>query len=522
MTNENVEAILSDFIDDLIQEKKPGAYNFPIDDELEKLFETVRAVKRTRQVKEQAVEEKVVKLNSEAVVREFQKSKGKSKRKGINNVFKRFALAAAAAVLIIAAFMGIPEAPFQETNIVHAVVKAYEELQGYSGVAELTSVRDGEIDFYETIEITYQKPWKYTAVHRFEGVEVKNISNGMRLVSVFPNDITVDNVFPEKELWRYHIGTYVSELKDADEVVEIGTEEVLGRVAVILDYRYSDFNHRIWIDKETKLPLRKELNLYGEGISLILEFKEIKINPEVDPEIFEYVPTVMREDIISDKPDEPQKAGEALKPDEPQKAGEALKADEPQKAGEALKPDEPQKAEDAEKADEIIILQEDKVRYEEVNRRIDLSEVKFVLDLDLLLKNVPSDFQLFTVGMLDKDVIYDYVLRFKGPCEKDFLDIYLSSTPQKFNYLPDSKVGKLKEGHVEINPTAWNVRELYQGESSIGRWVTPKFEVFVAANSGSNFPAEFLEKISGRKIEYVSFRDLEKEGIELPVEKDGH
>ncbi len=467
MTDSRKKDLLSDFIDDLNKERKPRAYHTSqVDEETEKLFETVRAVRRTQSTREDE-ERKENSLPAAGGGRAGDRSQQKGKS-SLAWRFKKSALVAAAALIIFAAFLGVMDMEFlPRQNIVHAVVRAYEDLESYAGTAEIRSKSNGEVDYQETIEITYQKPWKYRAVHQFDGREVKNISDGERLVSIYPHDITVDNVFPEKELWRYHIGNQVWELKGAEEVRELGEETLLDRQALVLEYRYTDYYHRMWIDKETNLPLRKELIHHDGTSTLVVEFKEIEINPQVDPELFLHEGLENREETM-------------------------------------------------------ILEQEKEWEYEEINHRGSLEEIKTPVNLDKLKENLPSHFELFAVGILEQNPFYDYVLRFRGEQEMDFLDVYLSSSPGNRAFFSDSQLGKLGEGYVEVNKGAWNVMDLYTGNSSIARWVTPEFEVFLVANRGSNLPLNLLEKVSGEEMEKATLPQLKREGIEFPVNKEGH
>lgn len=463
------EQVLSDFIDDLIDEKKPGAYDSEENREMEKLFETVRAVKRTREgaVRSGAGAEKSYRSgNGPGNQRSSGRPRKPKGRGGPGGPFRRFALAAAVAAIFLLAFIGGLNFPFSgQENIVEAVVKAYEGLESYEGVVEIRSLSSGVADFQETVNITYQRPWKYSAVHRFEGVEMKNVSNGDRLVTIMPNSITVDNVFPEKELWRYHIGAQVWELKNAQEVTEIGEETLLGREAVVLQYRYEEGEeyNRMWIDKRTNLPLKKQLFIH-EDRALVVQFTELTVNPSVDDDMFHYVLEEGELGIAS-----------------------------------AEHPD---------------------VR--ELNRQGQLSEVETAADLDAVLRHLPGGYELFKVGIFQNDMFFDYVLRYRGATERDFLDIYLSSNPREFYYSLDSRVGKLAGGYVEVDEKAWNVFEHYIGESSIAKWITPDFEIFMVTNHGSALPEAYLENIAGEEIQYVTPDDLAEEGIERPIIKEGH
>ena len=269
MTNNRREEQLNEFIDDLLQETKPRIYKseIPIDEETEKMFETVRALKR---MKGNTASKKVI---------SFWKSRW---LKGI--------IAAAAAFVLILGLGIMDQFVTREGNIVHAVVSAYEELHSYKGVAEIRSEQEnGDITGVETIDIHYEKPFKYSAHHRFNGQEKEYLSDGNRLAIIRGDEVTVDNLFPERELWRYHIGTSVWELERAAEVNQTGTETFLGREAVVLEYRYpgDEIFHELWIDEDTDLPLRKVLNT-PEGSRLVVEFKELQVNPAAEPGDFEW------------------------------------------------------------------------------------------------------------------------------------------------------------------------------------------------------------------------------------------
>lgn len=169
----NKDKMIDSFINDLNKEKKPDAYkkgNF--DPEDEKLFETIRAVKRTKEEENKA---------------------GKNGSRYLKKKKFRLFSTAAAAVLMFLMFSGILTLPggVNEKNIVQAVVKAYDEMQSYSGVVEIRSEKDGQVDYRETIEIQYKKPGKYKAVHEYDDVEIKKYSNGDRLITIRPQTVEI-------------------------------------------------------------------------------------------------------------------------------------------------------------------------------------------------------------------------------------------------------------------------------------------------------------------------------------------
>jgi outer membrane lipoprotein-sorting protein len=373
---------------------------------MEKMFETIRAVKRLRESKP---------------TRNFLRTR----------LFKGM-VAVAAALLITAGLLNLPG--LKEVNIVHAVVKAYEELQSYSGIAEIRSERNGEVDFLETVEIQYKKPFKYSAYHSYNGYEVRYISDGERLAVMEPSMVTIENIFPEKELWRYHIGTAVWELQEAGEVNILGTETLFGREATVLEYRFTgdSVSHRMWIDQATNLPLRKVFN-HPEGSVLVVEFKELQINPVLADDLFSWTL--------------PQGAN---------------------------------------------------VR--ELNRAGTLEEIqKTWPEASRLQEILPPEMKLKKAGILDND-LYEYVLRFQGAGEKDYIDVFYTTTPGEFASFPGAEYGRLAGGCVYLDPKAWNVLENYIGESKTARWVTDDAGVLLVSSRDVSQLQHILEQLAGEKI----------------------
>ena len=414
---------IDDFIDDLQKEKKPRYYRLEqVDPDLEKMFETIRAVKRLK--------------------------KSNTRTKLLKSRWFKGAVAVAAALILILGLNLIYPGKPEQTNLVHAVVKAYEELQSYSGIAEIRIEQNGETEYLETIEIQYQKPWLYSASHRYNDYECQYISNGdsMAFIEPEPGRVTVENLFPEKELWRYHIGTTVWELEEAEEVNALGTETLFGREAAVLEYKFfgdQEF-HRLWIDKKTNLPLRKILN-HPEGHRLVVEFKELKINPKLEADIFSW-----------------------------------------------------------------SLPEGAKVR--ELNRTSSLEEVKsYWPDVEKVFHVLPIDMKLWKIGFFNNnDHSFKFVLRFRGRQENDFMDLYYSTTPGEYSFLPEIERGKLADGYVDLDPKA---RNEYVGECKTARWVKDDAEVLIASNRDLPQLLSILENLAGEKVKFES--DKQENTMEL-------
>lgn len=423
------EDLLNDFIDDLNSERKPRVYKSgEFENEDETLFETIRAVKRS----------------GESL--ELQKKEGFFAF--VHRQKLKLAFAAVSMVIVFTALTGILQLPGfrEESNIVHAIRKAYVELESYIATVEVTGVINGEVEYFETIDIKYEAPWKYKAVHNFNEVTVSYYSNGERLIRKFPNAIEVENVFPEIDLWRYHIGTSVWEIVDAEEVVRLDNEELLGREAKVIKYRYSSKEYnKIWIDAKTKLPLRKELISEHDNRSLVVEFKDLQINPQIDESVFNY---------------------------------------------------------DIEEDYENIRVFNNALSLEELKSE-ENEEVERILD------SLLDSFEVFVVGNLENSNLYDYVIRTKG-ADNDYIDVYYSSNPSAFSYDNDSVYKKLKDGYVQIREDAFNVMETYVGESNILRWTNNEKEFFIVSNLNSDYLIRIIEDTLGGEVDDVSREEIQE------------
>ena len=201
------ENLLSDFIDTLNEEKKPRFDLTDAEDyldELEALFETVRAVKRLK--KEE------LKRPSSTYGMRFYKSSISKKSLSI-------AVVAAVFISILAGIwhLGVWN---KSGNIVYAMVEAYEQLDSYKGVMEFSLQNKGDIMIKEKREITYQKPNKFHVVTTIGERIFTKIYDGKETMISFHGDETDQMIvdYMSEELLQffledYHICTHIYELK---------------------------------------------------------------------------------------------------------------------------------------------------------------------------------------------------------------------------------------------------------------------------------------------------------------------
>ena len=444
--NKNMQQLLDEFIDDLAAEKKPRAYQSDanseqsIDQETEKLLETVRAVKRYAAAEETTTEKPGEKPGEKPEEKPNEKPGEKSEKKFYRSGWFKGAVAAAA-VLVLALGFSLFQLPGgHQPGVVQAFVQAYESMEGYRGVFEIRSESNEQVDSKTTINVSYKKPHKYKALHEYNGFEQKYTSDGKKLVEESYNRVTVEQVFPEKELWRYHIGTLAGEMNAAEEIEVVGEEVVFGRTADVVEYSYKDDiygeTHVVWIDQDTHLPLRKELR-NPEG-QLVVEFRELEMNPEFASDTFKV-------EIPSEPEPEPNILNRLAEPEE-------LEAEYP----------------------EVEAIQE----------------------------AIPEDMHRERIGYLKNNVFFDYVLRYQEPDAYEYLDVFLTRDIEESSLFPDSKKGVLGEGYVELNANVWNLFDIYIGSNSMAQWIKPELGIILVSNRPVDELQDVLENLAGEAVEF--------------------
>ncbi|OPJ54962.1 LolA family protein [Alkalithermobacter paradoxus] len=268
----NKEEIISSLIDDMNDGKNPKITD-EMDEEMKEIISTIKLIKRFKSSK------KVVEL----------------RRKRVNTTLK---VASILIFFILSISILSPLLNKGNNDIVYAMSKAYEEVQSYFGIIEITSQRNGEIESREKITVSYKKPDMYHAVHEIENYTITQISDGEKLYSISGNNVTIEYTNPNKELWRYHIESTIRDMESAIDIQKIGNEKVAGREAHVYKFRYSKsepFN-KIYIDKKSNMPLRREINT-NENVSVINTFVKLEINKQINDSLFTY--NIKSDDVVT-------------------------------------------------------------------------------------------------------------------------------------------------------------------------------------------------------------------------------
>lgn len=258
--NENNEGKLSNYIDCLNEERKPSEYDPEMDEsEMEDLFQTVRLV---RSLKEPALPNK-----------EFQESLATNINKTIfkdrysSKIRKRWFMGIASSAAAIALILALNAVnPAGRTNVVYAMEEAYKGIKAYHGVLEIVTINaDGKSTVQSKEEVWADKNGRYY-INNLEGSQngLVTVNDGHKKWQVQPNEKEVDvfAAFPDPYSFTFELGKEIDNVKNAVSTKVIGDDTVAGRATSIIEVTPQGGNpYRIWIDKETKLPLQRQSSM---------------------------------------------------------------------------------------------------------------------------------------------------------------------------------------------------------------------------------------------------------------------
>jgi len=277
---------LSDYIDKLNEEKKPKEHgNASESPELEELFETVRMVRR---VKEPALPKADYPKRLSRAVADMMQKKNNAKRP------RRpwfMAAAAVAAVLVIAVALNFL-VTFGRTNIVSAMEQAYNEIKAYHGILKVVEINDEGIEISQAkMEVWADKDGRY-CIEETEGQQkgLITVNNGQKKWQLRPDDkkMYVFSPFPDLYRFTFEIGEEINIVKNALKVETIGEDVISERKAYVLKVTPSGGKpYKIWIDKDTSLPLQRETSM-NNAIQYRVTYIDIEYIDSLPLEVITY------------------------------------------------------------------------------------------------------------------------------------------------------------------------------------------------------------------------------------------
>jgi outer membrane lipoprotein-sorting protein len=281
------EKKLSDYIDSLNEEKKPMEHSSVTESsEMEELLETVRLV---RSLKEPSLPN-VNYAETLAININNQLSKEEASRNSRKRWFYGLASAAAAVALI---FTLNTIGPFSKNNMVYAMEEAFEGVKAYHGVLEVIETnRKGETAAQSKVEVWADKQGRYY-VKGLEGSQkdLITVNDGRKKWQVQPEQKEVDifTAFPDPYSFTFELGKEINNVKSAVKTKVVGDDTVAGREAAVMEVTpQGGSTYKLWIDKETKMPLQKQ-SAMEFSLQYKVRYTDIAFSETVPKEFFTYI-----------------------------------------------------------------------------------------------------------------------------------------------------------------------------------------------------------------------------------------
>jgi len=282
---DNIENRVSEYIDSLNAEKKPkeheGAAN-PA--ELDELAGTVRLV---RSLKEPVLPDENFPKRAARVVA------GRLSRKPYAKKIKRvWFTGAAIAAIVVAVIMLNSILPFGNINMVYAMEQAFDGIKAYRGILEFVETdAQGNETIQAKREVWADKKGRYY-VKELEGFNkgLITVNNGQKKWQIRPDEkqLYIFPAFPDPYRFTFELGKEVDQVKNALETKIVGEDSISGRKTSILEVSpKGGIPYKIWIDKETRLPLKKESAMYN-SIQYRITYTEVDFADSIPAELIAY------------------------------------------------------------------------------------------------------------------------------------------------------------------------------------------------------------------------------------------
>lgn len=280
------EEKLSNYIDCLNKERKPDEHASEMETlEMNELFETIRLVRSLKEPSSprDGYEEKLVySINKQLL----NKNNSRKPRK------KWFwGMASAAAVIALIVTLNTP-GHFRRVNMVSAMEQAFSEIKAYHGILKIVETNEeGKATTQSKIEVWADKEGRYY-VKGLEGSQkdLITVNDGEKKWQVQPEQKEVDifQAFPDPYAFTFEIGKEIKDVKNAVKTKVIGEEKVAGRDATVMEVTpQGGTTYKIWIDKETKMPLQKQ-SAMEYSLQYKISYESVDFRERVPKELLTY------------------------------------------------------------------------------------------------------------------------------------------------------------------------------------------------------------------------------------------
>lgn len=283
----NNEKKLSCYIDQLNAGKKPKEHESGMDSqELEELAEAVRLV---RSLKEPELPDTDYPKKLAAAVASQRQRKApvkRARRKWLAGT------AAIAAILVLVLILNVMIPLPGSTNVVYAMEQAFSEVKVYRGILELVVMNEeGQETLQSRREVWADKEGRYYVRELGEAHnELITVNNGQRKWQVRPDDktVTIFPAFPDPYQFTFELGNEIHQVGNALETRVVGEEQAAGRTATVIEVLpRGGLPYRLWVDKETRLPLQKQSAMHN-ALQYRVTYTEIGFYDSMPEELMAY------------------------------------------------------------------------------------------------------------------------------------------------------------------------------------------------------------------------------------------
>lgn len=292
------EKTLSDYIDKLNSEEEPKEHEHGVDDsELEEMMSTVRLVKSLKEpaLPDSNYHKKVAKAVAGKAAHD-------SNPKRLSKAwYLGFGTIAAAVIMLL-----VLNLSFGKNNIIYAMEQAFQEIKSYHGIIEVTEINgEGQNTAQAKREVWANKEGNYY-IEELEGTHkgLITVNNGGKKWQLRPDakEAYIYSAFPDPYRFTFELGNEIENLKKAVETKTVGEETVSGRATVVLEVTpKGGAAYKLWVDKETKLPLKKQSAIQN-AIQYTIIYTSIEFIDSIPSELVAYeLPTGYEEININNE-----------------------------------------------------------------------------------------------------------------------------------------------------------------------------------------------------------------------------
>ncbi len=300
---------LSDYIDKLNNEIEPPEHsdNTEAQDQMDELYAAVRKIRSLRETV--MPEDEQIKSTTKQIAHRIAKemdrnSKGMegsnmrlvypkiSKKTTARKTRRLWFTGAAAAVILLAVIVFNFLLPINGYNIVNAMEQAYQRINAYHGTIVITDINDlGQVNEQAVIEVWVDDENRYF-MKNTTGINtgLLTVNNGQQKWQLDPEQkqARLFSSFPDAYRFSFQLGSEIEDVKNALEIKIIGEENVAGRKAEILEIVPDGGNpYRLWVDRETRLPLQKESSIYN-ALKYRMTYRDIEFIDAIPGELLTY------------------------------------------------------------------------------------------------------------------------------------------------------------------------------------------------------------------------------------------